>query len=229
MTTMRKKRRFEILLAILLFGAAACAMAQAKYVAAQVAAADNFMPPWNSTASGIVVLSVSLDATGAVVGVDARRDLPPVTNSAKSAVQSWQFKPASAGSDPQPSELLAIFVVPPAVSFPTYPRFRSLPPEAGSISGAVPGQQRRIGFRCHSGHSRCKWQSHRMADRSCSRSVHALRSGCRQEMELSRSHPRRPASCFQNRHRLYLPAASHHAIAPGLSGAYGHRIFEEAQ
>jgi hypothetical protein len=137
MTIMRKKRRFEILLAIFLSGAAACAIAQAKYMAAEVAAADNFMPPWNSTASGIVVLGVSLDATGAVVGVDALRDLPPVTNSAKSAVQSWRFKPALAGSDPQPSDLLAIFVVPPAVSFPTYPRFPSLPPEAGSISGYV--------------------------------------------------------------------------------------------
>jgi hypothetical protein len=137
MAIMRTKSRFGILLAIFLFGAAALTMAQAIYMAAEVAAADNFMPPWNSTASGIVVLDVSLDATGAVVGVYALRDLPPLTNSAKSAVQSWQFKPASAGSDPQPSDLLTIFVVPPAVSFPTYPHFPSLPPKAGSISAYV--------------------------------------------------------------------------------------------
>lgn len=120
-----------------LFGAAAWAMALMKYTAAEVTAADNFMSPWNSTSSGIVVLDVSLDATGAVVEVDALRDLPPLTDSAKSVVRSWQFKPASAGSDPQPSDLLAIFVVPPAVSLPTYPRFPPLAPKAGSIAGYV--------------------------------------------------------------------------------------------
>jgi outer membrane biosynthesis protein TonB len=134
---MRKKSRFGILLAIFLFGAAASTMAQAIYTAAEVAAADNFKPPWNSDASGIVVLNVKLDATGALVGVDVLRDLPPLTNSAKSAVQSWQFKPALVGSGPRPSDLLAVFVVPPPVSFPTYPHFPSLPPKAGSISGYV--------------------------------------------------------------------------------------------
>ena len=134
---MRKKHHIEILTAIFLFGAASWAMARAKYIAAEVTAADNFMPPWNSTASGIVVLDVSMDATGALVGVDVLRELPPLSNSAKSAVQSWQFKPASAGSGPQPSDLLAIFVMPPAVSFTTYPSFPSLPPKAGSISGYV--------------------------------------------------------------------------------------------
>ena len=63
MTLVRKTRRFGILLAIFLFGPATWAMAQAKYMAPEVAAADNFKPPWNSTASGIVVLDVLLDAT----------------------------------------------------------------------------------------------------------------------------------------------------------------------
>ena len=134
LTIMRKKRQFGRLLAVFLLGASAWAAAQAIYGAAEVAAADNFQPPWNSNASGIVVLDVLLDATGALVGANVLRDLQPLTNSAKSAVQSWQFKPASVGSGPKPSDMLAIFVVPPVVNFPAHPNFPSFPPKAGSIS-----------------------------------------------------------------------------------------------
>jgi hypothetical protein len=65
MTIMRKTNHYEMLLAIFLFTAAVWSMAQVNYMAAEVAAADNFMPIWNSTAAGITVLDVSLDATGA--------------------------------------------------------------------------------------------------------------------------------------------------------------------
>lgn len=57
----------------------AWAAAQAIYMAAQVIAAGDFKAAWNTTASGIVVLTVILDATGALVGVDVLRDLPPLT------------------------------------------------------------------------------------------------------------------------------------------------------
>jgi TonB family protein len=137
---MRNKCGFAAsLLVVLLFGAVAWTIARPMYKAAEVVATDDFQPPWNSIASGTVVLDVSLDATGAVGGVTVLRDVPSLTNAAESAVQSWQFEPAIAAGGPRPSNLLAIFVVSAAVNFPSDPSFASLQPEASTSGYVLPG------------------------------------------------------------------------------------------
>ena len=51
--------------------------------------------PMNSSTTGIVTLDISVDVTGSVQNVGIIRDLPPLTSAAQTAVQSWQYIPAS--------------------------------------------------------------------------------------------------------------------------------------
>jgi len=117
---------------------AAILLAQSPYRPAAVVSAGDLQPPANSIASGIAVLDLSLDATGTLSSVTIVRDLPPLTAAAQSAVASWKFRPSAPGSDAQPSDLLVAFVLPPNVSFPTYPKFAPLLPKARSRSHYVP-------------------------------------------------------------------------------------------
>ena len=117
---------------------AAILLAQSPYRPAAIVSAGELQLPANSIASGIAVLDLSLDATGALSSVTVLRDLPPLTAAAQSAVASWKFQPSAPGSDAQPSDLLVAFVLPPNVSFPTYPKFAPLVPKARSRSRYVP-------------------------------------------------------------------------------------------
>lgn len=112
--------------------------AQETYRPAEVTVAQGFEPPWNDITPGIGVLDVSLDGTGHPATVDVLREVPLLTNAAESAVQSWKFKPASVEGNQQASDLLVVFVLPPAAAFPTYPAFSPLSPKRAGVSRYVP-------------------------------------------------------------------------------------------
>ena len=121
-------RRLPTLAAILLVGSAMAALAQTPYKSAEVVSTTNLAHPVRSIAYGIVVLDVSLDASGAVSKTRAFRDIASLTSPAKSAVQAWTFQPAIIEGHTGPSHMLVAFVFPPAASFPNYPQFIPLSP-----------------------------------------------------------------------------------------------------
>jgi outer membrane biosynthesis protein TonB len=77
-------------------------MAQATFKPAEVTSAPDIPYPINSIADGVVVLDVSLDATGAVAGVNVARDIPSLTSAATSSIPSWNFSPALLLGKPVP-------------------------------------------------------------------------------------------------------------------------------
>jgi hypothetical protein len=127
---MTQLRRVPALAAILLVSFALTALAQMPYRSAAVVSATDLVHPIRSVAYGIVVLDVSLDASGAVSKTRAMRDIASLTSPAKSAVQAWTFQPAVIEGHPGPSHMLMAFGFPPAASFPRYPEFKPLSPQA---------------------------------------------------------------------------------------------------
>lgn len=137
---MKSSRRLPVLIATffaVLAGAAFLGAAQAKYKPAAVISAGDLLPPENTFVTGVAVLDLSLDAAGAVSNVAVLQDLPPLTSMAKAAVESWHFKPAGAASGPQPSDLVAAFVLSPPLNFPPNPPFSSLLSKPGSGRGYI--------------------------------------------------------------------------------------------
>lgn len=70
------------------------------YQGVGVAKAGNIAYPPNSQSPGMVTLDVSVDATGAVAKMVVARDVPPLTDAVRSAVNGWQFTPAMKGGQP---------------------------------------------------------------------------------------------------------------------------------
>jgi hypothetical protein len=65
--------------------------------------------PLDTTAEGIIVFAVSLNAAGEMSGCSALTDVPPLTNAAESSLRSWKFMPASFEGTPQSSRMLVAF------------------------------------------------------------------------------------------------------------------------
>ncbi|HMD32531.1 MAG TPA: energy transducer TonB [Candidatus Acidoferrales bacterium] len=78
---------------------------QPKFLAPDVKTAGDIPFPPNSMAAGAVSLLLALDATGQVQNVQVLRDFPSLTGVVQSAVQTWQFAPATLGGAHVPADL----------------------------------------------------------------------------------------------------------------------------
>ena len=99
------------------------AQQQKLFVPAEVISASDVQYPLNTTAEGIIVFNVSLSASGMITDVNALTNIPPLTNVAQSALQSWKFMPASFGGATEASQLLVAFVFRHAVKIRNPPLF----------------------------------------------------------------------------------------------------------
>ena len=100
---------------VLLLCSAMSTLAQATFKPAEVISAPDIQYPIRSIADGVVVLDVSLDAAGEVVGVHVVRDIASLTSAATSSMPSWKFSPASLQGKPEPSTMrIAVVFRPPS-------------------------------------------------------------------------------------------------------------------
>jgi outer membrane biosynthesis protein TonB len=123
---------------VLLFGLIPAAYTQAPtYQPASLVRASQIPYPPNTITPGLVTLDVSVDATGAVQKIVAVRDVPPLTDAVRTAVNTWKFTPAVKGGQ-RVSGVVRVNVVfnpfnPGDVSIPNKPL---PPPETGaSLAG----------------------------------------------------------------------------------------------
>src|SRR5260370_39320301 len=68
--------------------------AQETYNSPEVASAGDAYVPYQVVLDGLFVLDVSLDADGAVHGIDALRDPGLMLGAAKTSGRQWNFRPA---------------------------------------------------------------------------------------------------------------------------------------
>jgi TonB family protein len=74
--------------------------ANGAYRPAGITAVSDIPYPVNASATGLVTLQVSVDATGNVQEVQVVRDVPPLTDAAVTAVKKWQFTAAQLNGNP---------------------------------------------------------------------------------------------------------------------------------
>jgi TonB family protein len=95
-----------LLLTMLVLGLPLESQAKDKhFVPANVSQAGNIPYPTSSLEAGVVTLSVDLDNTGQVIGVEILRDISSVSGPAIAAVRSWTYTPATLDGKPVPSSL----------------------------------------------------------------------------------------------------------------------------
>lgn len=83
---------------------------QTSFRSADVMSASGVTYPLQTTADGIVVFNVSLNARGQITGIDTLTDIPPLTNAAEQSLRTWKFAPASADGATEASRMLVAFV-----------------------------------------------------------------------------------------------------------------------
>jgi TonB family protein len=85
-----------------------------KFVAPTVTAASDIPYPPASLASGVVTVTVNLDASGQLQGARVLRDIPSLTDPAVTAIKRWTFAPGTLEGSPIPSSLNVHVVFNPA-------------------------------------------------------------------------------------------------------------------
>jgi TonB family protein len=110
---------------LLLIGCIAVAFAQAVFKAPHVTSVTDAYLPYEIVFDGFVVLDISLDKRGEVIGTEALRDPGAMVPAAVTSVQTWKVKPAILGTSAIPSEMTAIFVYRPRPNGPAV----ALPPK----------------------------------------------------------------------------------------------------
>ncbi len=92
----------RLLLAMMLLGCAQALTAQTEpennkspFQPAETVSVTDILDSIQSEASGTVVLDALINDKGEVERVEARRDIPSLTEPAESAVESWKFSPAT--------------------------------------------------------------------------------------------------------------------------------------
>jgi TonB family protein len=78
---------------------------EARFLSPQVVTATDISYPINTATPGIVTFLLRLDDTARIQNVQVLRDVSPLTQAAKSAIQSWTFAPASRDGNPVPARL----------------------------------------------------------------------------------------------------------------------------
>jgi outer membrane biosynthesis protein TonB len=128
---------------VLLICCAMSTLAQATFKPAEVISAPDIPYPIQSIADGVVVLDVSLDATGGIEGVHVVRDVPSLTSAATSSIPSWKFKPASLQGKSEPSTLRIAVVFRPRSYLAAGPAFTAVAaqesPDSRRWGDALPG------------------------------------------------------------------------------------------
>jgi hypothetical protein len=81
----------------------------------EIASGSDINYPINSVASGLVQLSVSLDASGQVKNVQTIREVPSLTAPALLAVNGWTFSAARLGGSPVESDMPVFIVFVPGI------------------------------------------------------------------------------------------------------------------
>jgi TonB family protein len=78
---------------------------EARFVSPHVVTAADIPYPINTASPGIVTFLLRLDDTAKIQNVQVLRDVPPFTQAAQSAIQSWTFAPASRDGNAVPARL----------------------------------------------------------------------------------------------------------------------------
>lgn len=100
---MSPRRWCYALSCVLMLGLISAAGAQAPtYQPVGVARAGQIPYPPNTITPGLVTLDVSVDATGAILKIASVRDMPPLTDAARTAINTWKFTPAVKGGQRVP-------------------------------------------------------------------------------------------------------------------------------
>lgn len=86
-----------------------------KFIPPILVTAGDIPYPIASIASGIVTLTVNLDAAGQLESVQVLRDIPSLTNSAVTSIRAWTFAPGRLDGSPVPSSINISVVFNPAV------------------------------------------------------------------------------------------------------------------
>jgi len=111
------------------------------YKPAKVVSAADAQFPFQTTADGVVVFSVSVSAGGGVRKISALNDVPPFTEAAEQSLRAWRFAPAAQNGRPEDSEMLVAFVFRHAVYIASEPPFTPVIPardSADARGGFVP-------------------------------------------------------------------------------------------
>jgi outer membrane biosynthesis protein TonB len=128
---------------VLLLCGAMSTSAQATFKPAEVISAPDIQYPIRSIADGVVVLDVSLDATGGIAGVHVVRDIPSLTSAAASSMPSWKFSPALLQGKPAPSTIRIAVAFRPTSYLAAGPAFTAVPaqeaPDQTHRGDALPG------------------------------------------------------------------------------------------
>lgn len=115
---------------LLLVCCAMSSLAQATFKPAEVTSAPDIPYPIRSIADGVVVLDVSLDATGAIAGLNVVRDIPSLTSAVTSSIPSWKFSPALLHGEPETSVMRIAVVFRPRSYLAASPAFTAILSEA---------------------------------------------------------------------------------------------------
>ena len=99
------------------------ALTQSAFKPAKAISAADVQFPLQTTADGIVVFDVSLNAQGEVKKVTVLQDVPPLTEAAAQSLRGWKFAAASQNGSTQDSEMLVAFVFRHAVGLTPPPPF----------------------------------------------------------------------------------------------------------
>jgi hypothetical protein len=79
--------------------------ADSPFVPPRVLSATDIPYPVNTMVPGIVMLLLHLDDAAKIQNVQVLRDVPPLTSTAQTAIQSWTFAPAALNGHPVPARL----------------------------------------------------------------------------------------------------------------------------
>ena len=100
--TMSKDVRIGMIIFIALFASLPCGAgasrqaSQRSFTLPEVLTATDIPYPTNTTTTGMVALSVSLDGEGKLQNLQVLQDTPPLTAAAEGSVRSWTFRGAHA-------------------------------------------------------------------------------------------------------------------------------------
>src|SRR6266851_5670482 len=112
-------------LSVLVVWIAMSALAHALFKPPQVASVTDAYLPYEVVFDGFIVLDVSLDKHGEVIGTEALRDPGAMVPAAVTSVRTWKMRPGMFGGAAVPSEMTAVFVYRPRPNGPAL----SVPPK----------------------------------------------------------------------------------------------------
>jgi len=119
-------KRLRPALGLFLIGCiAVAAVAHASFTPPNVTFVTDAYLPYEVVFDGLVVLDVSLDKRGDVIGTQALRDPGSMVPAAVTSVRTWKVKPGLLGNSAIPSEMTAVFVYRPRPNGPA----AALPPK----------------------------------------------------------------------------------------------------